>query len=222
MATALKTDHEPQPVEAPPAPAAPRRATPAGGRRKFVLPILAVVALLALVWAVRKWTYGRSHESTDNAQVDGHIIPVLAKVGGYVVAVNVSDNQHVAEGALLAQIDSTEYRVRLAQAEAELAAAQAAAGSGPGTGQAEAQVAAAGQQRDLRAQEAVGDPTIPAAHEDQVHKRDVGDKPQPGARTSEQEASDAPPEEPNGAPPEEAPAVETPPEQAPSTEEPTP
>jgi small subunit ribosomal protein S2 len=92
----------------------------------------------------------------------------------------------------------------------------------PDRQQAEAQVAAAGQQRDLRAQEAVGDPTISAAHEDQVHKRDVGDKPQPGARTSEQEASDAPPEEPNGAPPEEAPAVETPPEQAPSTEEPTP
>ena len=84
--------------------------------------------------------------------------------------------------------------------------------------QAEAQVAAAEQQRDLRGQEAVGDPTIPAAREDQERKQDVGDKPQPTAQTSEQEASDAPPEE---TPPLDTPA-EAPPEQAPSPQEPTP
>jgi small subunit ribosomal protein S2 len=109
--------------------------------------------------------------------------------------------------------------------------------------EAEAQVAAAEQQRDLRAQEAVGDPTIPPAPEDEVHKQDVGDKPQPSAQTSEQEASDAPPEEAptaatpaepapaaaapepaptTEAPPEPAPSTEAPPEQAPTTEEPTP
>jgi membrane fusion protein, multidrug efflux system len=147
MATALKTEHAPPPPAEAPASPAPHRATPAGSRRKVVLPIVAVVALLALGWAFQKWSYGRSHESTDNAYVKGHIIPVNAKVGGYVVAVNVDENRHVDEGALLAQIDSAEYRVRLAQAEAELAAAQAAAGSGPGTGQAEAQVAAAVGQR---------------------------------------------------------------------------
>jgi small subunit ribosomal protein S2 len=84
--------------------------------------------------------------------------------------------------------------------------------------QAEAQVAAAEQQRDLRGQEAVGDPTIAAAREDQEGKQDVGDKPQPTAQTSEQEASDAPPEE---TPPLDTPA-EAPPEQAPSPQEPTP
>jgi small subunit ribosomal protein S2 len=65
----------------------------------------------------------------------------------------------------------------------------------PDRQEAEAQVAAAEQARDLRAQEAVGDPTIAAAHEDEQHKQDVGDKPQPSAATSEQEASDAPPED---------------------------
>ena len=84
--------------------------------------------------------------------------------------------------------------------------------------QAEAQVAAAEQQRDLRGQEAVGDPTIAAAREDQERKQDVGDKPQPTAQTSEQEASDAPPEE---TPPLDTPA-QAPPEQAPSPQEPTP
>jgi small subunit ribosomal protein S2 len=65
----------------------------------------------------------------------------------------------------------------------------------PDRQEAEAQVAAAQQAQDLRAQEAVGDPTIQAAHEDQAHKQDEGDKPQPSAQTSEQEASDAPPEQ---------------------------
>ena len=98
-------------------------------------------------------------------------------------------------------------------------------------GEAEAQVAAAEQQRDLRAQEAVGDPTIPPAPEDEVHKQGVGARPQPSAQTSEQEASDAPPEEAPtaatpaepasaAAAPEPAPTIDAPPEPAPSTEAP--
>src|SRR6185437_12995903 len=84
-----------------------------------------------------------------------------------------------------------------------------------------AAAAKAEQQRDLRSQEAVGDPTIAAAREDQEGKQDVGDKPQPTAQTSEQEASDAPPEEtppldtPAQAPPEQAPSPQAPPPSAP-------
>jgi small subunit ribosomal protein S2 len=62
----------------------------------------------------------------------------------------------------------------------------------PDRGQADAQVAAAEQQQDRRGQQAVGDPTIPAAPEDREGKEGVGDRPQPNAQTSEQEASDAP------------------------------
>jgi small subunit ribosomal protein S2 len=89
----------------------------------------------------------------------------------------------------------------------------------PDRQEAESQVAAAEQRQDLRAQPAVGDPTIQAAPEDQAHKQDVGDKPQPSAQTSEQEASDAPPEEavatPSPAPSEEGVAAPSP---APSEE----
>src|SRR5204862_1258105 len=108
-------------------------------RKKFVLPIVGVIGLLILFWAFQKWSYGRSHQSTDNAQVDGHIVPVLAKVGGYVASVSVAENQHVAAGATLVQLDDAEYRVRLQQAEAHLAAARAAAGNGRSDGQAAAQ-----------------------------------------------------------------------------------
>jgi len=115
-------------------------------RRPLLLALAAVALLAALVWGVRTWHYVRTHESTDNAQVDGHIIPVLAKVGGYVTAVSVNENDPVAEGALLVQLDSSEYAVRLAQARADLAAAQAAVGNQGTTGQAEAAIETATNQ----------------------------------------------------------------------------
>ncbi len=122
-------------------------------RRTLSLALGAILGILALVWIFRVWSYGRTHETTDNAQVDGHIIPVLAKVGGFVQAVTVAENDSIHTGQLIVQLDATEYRQRLAQEEAELAAAQAIAGSGPSTGQAEAQVAAAtGQRASLQAQ----------------------------------------------------------------------
>ena len=122
-------------------------------KRKFVLPIAIVVGLVLLFWAFQRWNYGRSHESTDNAQVDGHIVPVLAKVGGYVKSVNVSENDHVNAGQLLVQLDDADYRVRLQQAQADLAAAEATSGGGGFSGQAQSQVqSAAGQRATLDAQ----------------------------------------------------------------------
>jgi membrane fusion protein, multidrug efflux system len=148
MATALETN-------------APTRSTTTAsvepdkpaGKKKFVVPIVAVLGLVILFWAFQRWNYGRSHQSTDNAQVDGHIVPVLAKVGGYVKTVSVSENDHVTAGQLLVQLDDADYRVRLQQAAADVAAAEATAGGGGFAGQAEAQVqSAAGQRAALDAQ----------------------------------------------------------------------
>jgi membrane fusion protein (multidrug efflux system) len=122
-------------------------------RRTITLSVVAVIALLVITWGVRKWTYGSAHESTDNAQVDGHIVPILAKVGGYVQQVSVSENQRVSAGQPLLTIDDSEYQQRLAQAEADLQAALASTGSKGSTGQARAQVmTASGQQSALQAQ----------------------------------------------------------------------
>lgn len=113
---------------------------------------LIVPAALAVglgVWGFNKWSYGRTHESTDNAQVEGHIVPIVAKVGGYVTAVNVAENAVVASNAELVRIDDREYAVKLAQADAELAAARAAAGGAGVEGQAVAVVRTASSQRDV-------------------------------------------------------------------------
>ena len=110
---------------------------------------MALIALAGIVWGVRNWSYSRSHESTDNAQVDGHLVPVLAKVGGYVTAVRVGENDRVKDGTELVHIDDSEYKVRLAQADADLAAAVSVAGSRGLTGQAEAQIQTAASQRGV-------------------------------------------------------------------------
>jgi len=150
MATIVKQSSEPRAdrdVERDEPPSEPT------GRRRIVVPIVVVLLALGAFWGVRQWSYGRGHESTDDAAVDGHLVPVLAKVGGYVQSVTVSDNDHIAADSLLVQIDPAEYRVRLAQAEADLAAARAAAGSNRSSGQAQAMVEqAAGQRAALDAQ----------------------------------------------------------------------
>jgi membrane fusion protein (multidrug efflux system) len=153
MATALETEA--------PSPAKPSRngrsaaaeTEKTSTKKKFVLPIAVVLGLFLLFWGFQKWSYGRSHQSTDNAQVDGHIVPVLAKVGGYVKTVSVNENDQVKAGQLLVQLDDDDYTVRLQQAQADLAAAEATAGGGGFSGQAQAQVqSATGQRAALDAQ----------------------------------------------------------------------
>jgi len=124
-----------------PAPQGDRLPLPASGRRPVLLVLGAVVVLVGLILAVRALHYAHGHESTDDAQIDGHIVPVLARVGGYVSAVTVEDNAVVKEGDLLVRIDSTEYAIRLAQADADVGAAAAA------VAQAEAALESATEQR---------------------------------------------------------------------------
>ncbi len=86
--------------------------------------ILGVGTLVILVIA-GFWWYSSGRESTDDAQVDGHITPVAARVGGTVLDVNVTDNQMVARGVVLVQIDPRDYRIALQRAQADYADARA-------------------------------------------------------------------------------------------------
>lgn len=105
--------------------------------------LLALFVVLAAVGGLGyRWWWGQSHITTDNAQVEGRLIPILAKVGGHVTRVAVEENQPVKTGDLLIQIDERDYRSRLAQAEAELQIAIANAGKNGKVGQAGAQLAA--------------------------------------------------------------------------------
>src|ERR1700737_694951 len=91
--------------------------------------ILLVVILLVLVGGFFLWRYFSSYESTDDAQADVHLYPVSARISGYVVKVNVDDNQWVQKGTVLVEIDPKDYEVAVAQAQANLANAEATAQS---------------------------------------------------------------------------------------------
>lgn len=95
-------------------------------RRLFIIFAAVIVLLIA---GVVLWRYLSSYESTDDAQADVHIYPVSSRISGYVVAVNVDDNQWVEKGAVLVEIDPKDYQVAVAQAQANLANARATAQS---------------------------------------------------------------------------------------------
>ena len=88
--------------------------------------VLVGAVAVGIVVAVAAFWYYSGRESTDNAQVDGHITPIAARVGGTVLAVNIHENQLVEAGAVLVKIDSRDYEVALARAQADLADAIAA------------------------------------------------------------------------------------------------
>ena len=96
-------------------------------RRRNLIFLIAAVAVV--VAGLLLWRHFSSYESTDDAQADVHIYPVSARISGYVIRVNVNDNQWVNKGDVLVEIDPTDYQVALAQAQANLANAEATARS---------------------------------------------------------------------------------------------
>src|SRR2546425_2018128 len=152
----------------------------------------AVLLGLAAV-GVRRWIYGFSHVSTDNAQVDGHIIPILPKVGGYVIEVRTDENRAVKAGDTLVVLDDRDYKARLAQAEADLAVALAGVSNRARVGQAEAQVA----QMQANAEKAHAD----LERIKPLAEKDIGPKQALGAAEAASRPADAGPAAALAAPP---------------------
>src|SRR5205085_6691134 len=90
-----------------------------------VAAIAASVVLIALIGGIAYWLQVRDYESTDDAFVAARSFSVAPKVGGYVVAIPVTDNQHVNAGDLIARIDDRDYRIAVDQAKAQVAVAEA-------------------------------------------------------------------------------------------------
>jgi membrane fusion protein (multidrug efflux system) len=112
-----------------PVPSSERKHSPAARRKRRTKLIILIAAVVVVVAGLLLWRYLSSYESTDDAQADVHIYPVSARVSGYVIRVNVNDNQWVNKGDVLVEIDPTDYQVALTQAHANLANAEATARS---------------------------------------------------------------------------------------------
>jgi len=107
----------PAPAETKPSP----WANPKVRRAVYGAAIVAVLAALTLI------VYYHNRESTDDAQVDGHIVPMASKIYGTIEEVLVNDNQEVKQGQVLVRIDPRDYQKRVDQAQAALALAEAQA-----------------------------------------------------------------------------------------------
>lgn len=95
--------------------------------REHCLPatVGAIVLLAAVIGGLLYWLQVRHYESTDDAFVAARSFSVASKVGGYVIDIPVTDNQHVNAGDLLAKIDERDYRIAIDQANAQVAVAKA-------------------------------------------------------------------------------------------------
>jgi membrane fusion protein, multidrug efflux system len=176
-----------------PAPYKRRSAFLRNPRTRFGLVLLALVLLVGIFFL---WRYLGSYEATDDAQIDGHVNSVSARVSGHVMKLNVEDNQYVEKGTVLVEIDPADYEVAVAQARAEYADAQAQAsaaginvpitdvntssqvsGAQAGVSSAKAGIAGARQQFDAaKAQVAQADANNVKAQNDLVRYKQLIDK----------------------------------------------
>jgi membrane fusion protein, multidrug efflux system len=96
-------------------------------RNAAAKPIVFLVAIVAVLLVGWFWWESRHWENTDDAEIDGHIYPINARVAGQVIKVNYDDGQVVRKGDVLVQIDPTDYQVALDRAKADYEDAQAQA-----------------------------------------------------------------------------------------------
>ncbi|MBB4368376.1 membrane fusion protein (multidrug efflux system) [Bradyrhizobium sp. cir1] len=107
-------------------PGVPGSAAPRGPLRHRPIAIAVTAVLLATIGAGYLYMdYTEHFEETDDAFIAARQFPLASKVSGYISAVPVTDNQHVAAGDVIARLDDRDYRAALAQAEAQVAAARA-------------------------------------------------------------------------------------------------
>jgi membrane fusion protein (multidrug efflux system) len=122
---AAKQPEFPEPEGPQPRPIGEQRRNSVLHRRPIVSAIGAIFLASALGGGYVYLDYARRFQSTDDAFIAARQFSLAPKVSGYLTAVPVTDNEHVAAGDVIARIDDRDYRIALDQAEAQVAAAQA-------------------------------------------------------------------------------------------------
>jgi len=84
-------------------------------KKRFLIPIIILVGSIIGFVAIKN---AGKYESTEDAYIETHTVQIAPKVSGQVVEMYVTDNQQVKEGDLVAQIDDTDYKVKLAEVTA--------------------------------------------------------------------------------------------------------
>src|SRR5712692_10184388 len=103
-----------------PAPEAESPPKQRGVRRYIVLAILALMVIVGGIYGYNTIVFYEHHATTDDAQIDGDIDPVLPRVSGYVTEVLVHENQEVHAGDVLVKIDPRDLQAKVDQEQAAL------------------------------------------------------------------------------------------------------
>ena len=85
--------------------------------------IIIVLLILVIAGGAFYW-HSTFSEDTDDAQINGHLIQISSRINGTVVKINVDENQYVAKGTVIAELDPADYQVAVENAEASLASAK--------------------------------------------------------------------------------------------------
>ena len=93
-------------------------------KSRTFLVILILLLVAGGAFGVSKYLHAKHHETTDDAQVEGDINPVIPKISGYVKEVRVKENQQVKKGDTLLLLDGRELQIKMQQAEAAIATAE--------------------------------------------------------------------------------------------------
>jgi membrane fusion protein (multidrug efflux system) len=123
MSSPLRVEKNAETREPEPESAAPKKR---GARRYVVLAILGVLVIVGGIYGYRTLVFYEHHATTDDAQIDGDIDPVLPRVSGYVTDVLAKENQEVHAGDVLVKIDARDLQAKVDQEQAALVNAQAA------------------------------------------------------------------------------------------------
>jgi membrane fusion protein (multidrug efflux system) len=111
-------------------------------RRPLLIGLVLLLAIGGAIAGILYWVHAQHYEITDDATLEGHVIPISAQIAARVVAVHVVDNQSMKKGDLLVELDPTDFQVAIEQARGSLAAMQGK------LAEAKAQVPATQAQRD--------------------------------------------------------------------------
>jgi membrane fusion protein (multidrug efflux system) len=122
----MPAEEKPQVPDRPANAEAAKPATgPARKRRRWVLPLIVLLAIIALIFGIPKVVHALNTVSTDDAYVNSYVTFVAPRVAGQVARVLVEDNNRVKKGDVLVELDSEPYRVQVAVKQAAVDSAQA-------------------------------------------------------------------------------------------------
>ena len=123
MSSPLRVEKKAETPAPEPEPEAPKKK---GARRYIVLAILAVLAVVSGIYGFKTYVFYEHHATTDDAQLEGHVNPVIPRVSGYATEVPVKGNQFVNAGDVLVRIDPKDLQAKVDQEQAAVINAQAA------------------------------------------------------------------------------------------------